>query len=78
MQTISAIVMEPSQISKEIPIAAEAQVEEKRNVPSANKRFHCTHEGCTAAFGKPSRLVQHERIHSGDVSQASLWEPQRK
>ena len=32
-----------------------------------NKRYKCTYIGCSAAFGKPSRLVQHERVHSGDV-----------
>ncbi|XP_046453052.1 transcription factor IIIA-like isoform X2 [Daphnia pulex] len=39
---------------------------DKGNKKSVKKRYKCTHEDCSAAFGKPSRLVQHERIHSGE------------
>ncbi|XP_057374890.1 transcription factor IIIA-like [Daphnia carinata] len=66
MQTPSDIIMDNTQISNEMPVVAEVSVEAKRDLQPGNKRYHCTHEGCTAAFGKPSRLVQHERIHSGD------------
>ena len=31
------------------------------------KRYVCTYEGCFAAFGKPSRLEQHIRVHTGEV-----------
>lgn len=31
------------------------------------RRYTCTFEGCSAAFGKPSRLEQHVRVHTGEV-----------
>ena len=36
--------------------------------PPYQKRFKCAHEGCTKAYSKPSRLAEHERSHTGDVS----------
>ena len=30
-------------------------------------RYCCTYEGCVASFGKPSRLEQHTRVHTGEV-----------
>ena len=35
---------------------------------STAKRHVCTYPGCISAFSKPSRLVQHVRIHTGEVS----------
>ena len=32
------------------------------------KRYHCAYEGCDKAYSKPSRLEEHERSHTGDVS----------
>lgn len=32
------------------------------------KRYQCTHEGCDKAYSKPSRLAEHERSHTGEVS----------
>jgi len=34
---------------------------------NTQKRYHCTHEGCDKAYSKPSRLVEHERSHTGEV-----------
>lgn len=38
------------------------------NVLSSKKRHACTYPGCKSSFGKPSRLVTHLRVHSGEVS----------
>ncbi len=43
------------------------------NEKPVNKRYKCTYEGCSVAFGKPSRLVQHERIHSGEVCSFNIF-----
>lgn len=33
-------------------------------------RYHCTYEGCDRSYRKPSRLAEHERAHTGEVSTA--------
>ena len=33
------------------------------------KRYKCSHEGCTKAYTKPCRLEEHERSHTGQVCQ---------
>jgi hypothetical protein len=35
---------------------------------NTKKRYHCTHEGCDKAYSKPTRLAEHERSHTGEVS----------
>jgi len=37
-------------------------------VADTKKHYHCTYEGCDKAYSKPSRLEEHERSHTGDVS----------
>lgn len=37
------------------------------NESSKSKIYTCSFENCTAAFGKPSRLQQHIRVHTGEV-----------
>lgn len=32
------------------------------------KNFKCIFEGCQAAFGRQNRLIQHVRVHTGEVS----------
>ena len=32
------------------------------------KRYPCTFAGCWKSYSKPSRLAEHERTHTGDVS----------
>lgn len=39
-------------------------------VENTKKRYKCTHNECTKAYSKPSRLEEHERSHTGDVSDA--------
>lgn len=34
---------------------------------SSNKVYACSHKDCGMEFNKPSRLVQHMRIHTGEV-----------
>lgn len=34
---------------------------------TGTRRYTCTYEGCSASFGKPSRLEQHVRVHTGEV-----------
>ena len=31
------------------------------------RRYRCSYEGCSKAYTKPSRLAEHERVHTGDV-----------
>lgn len=37
-------------------------------VAHTKKKYRCTHAGCTKAYTKPSRLEEHERSHTGEVS----------
>jgi len=30
--------------------------------------YRCTHQGCTKSYTKPSRLAEHQRSHTGEVS----------
>lgn len=39
------------------------------------KRYICSHEGCSKAYTKPSRLAEHERSHTGQVSLHTLASP---
>ena len=61
------VVMESVQIFNQDTGIAKCTVAIKENELPISKRYKCTYQGCSAAFGKPSRLVQHERVHSGDV-----------
>jgi len=36
------------------------------------KRHCCTYEGCTASFGRPYRLEQHLRVHTGEVNSFTI------
>ena len=38
-----------------------------RLVPSTKRRYRCTYDSCEKAYTKPSRLIEHERTHTGDV-----------
>ena len=39
------------------------------NIASLDKkRYSCSYEGCSKTYSKPSRLAEHERSHTGDVS----------
>lgn len=38
-----------------------------RLVPSTKRRYKCTYDSCEKAYTKPSRLIEHERTHTGDV-----------
>lgn len=40
----------------------------KRTRECASKLYACTHAGCDKAYRKPSRLREHERSHTGEVS----------
>ncbi|KAI0079577.1 hypothetical protein K474DRAFT_1658926 [Panus rudis PR-1116 ss-1] len=33
---------------------------------STDRRYKCSYNGCTKAYSKPSRLVEHERAHTGE------------
>lgn len=35
---------------------------------SKGRRFACTFQGCAKSYKKPSRLAEHERSHTGEVS----------
>lgn len=37
-------------------------------LPHTKKRYQCTYDGCNNAYSKPSRLAEHERSHTGEVS----------
>ena len=37
-------------------------------LPHTEKRYACTYHGCQKSYSKPSRLAEHERSHTGDVS----------
>src|SRR5882762_4859297 len=41
-------------------------------VVNTKKKYRCTYQGCTKAYTKPSRLEEHERSHTGDVSYRKL------
>ena len=40
----------------------------KKNRNNEKKRYVCAFEGCSKSYTKPSRLEEHERSHTGDVS----------
>lgn len=40
-------------------------------VVNTKRRYQCTYERCEKAYTKPSRLEEHERSHTGDVSLSS-------
>lgn len=40
-------------------------------IADTKKRYCCTHRGCEKAYSKPSRLAEHERSHTGQVSFSS-------
>lgn len=42
-----------------------------RLVPSTKRRYKCTYDSCEKAYTKPSRLIEHERTHTGDVCRPS-------
>ena len=69
MPKISEIVMESvvQVFNQDMDVVNEHTVGIIETEQPVNKRYKCTYIGCSAAFGKPSRLVQHERVHSGDV-----------
>ena len=52
----------PSTISHSKPIIVNGVLVEK-----TRKRYKCTFSGCDKAYGKPSRLAEHERTHTGEV-----------
>lgn len=35
---------------------------------TTDKPHVCSYPGCSSAFSKPSRLLQHTRVHTGEVS----------
>lgn len=37
-------------------------------VPGTKKRYRCTFGSCKKAYAKPSRLEEHERTHTGEVT----------
>lgn len=37
-------------------------------VENTKKKYRCTYQGCTKAYTKPTRLQEHERSHTGEVS----------
>jgi len=37
-------------------------------VAGTKKRYRCTFDGCGKGYSKPSRLEEHERSHTGQVS----------
>ena len=39
---------------------------------SSEKRHACTYPGCKSSFGRPSRLVTHLRVHTGEVSKENV------
>lgn len=41
-------------------------------LPHTKKRYQCTYNGCNNAYSKPSRLAEHERSHTGEVSRILL------
>lgn len=43
-------------------------------VQDTKKRYSCTFEGCGKAYTKPSRLEEHERSHTGQVSNPAVIE----
>jgi general transcription factor IIIA len=43
-------------------------------VQDTKKRYSCTFEGCGKAYTKPSRLEEHERSHTGQVSSPAVIE----
>lgn len=49
----------------------------KRPFPSrTERRFKCTFEGCDKAYTKPTRLLDHERSHTGLVRfLMAIWGP---
>ena len=42
-------------------------------VEHTKKRYCCTYERCGKAYTKPSRLVEHERSHTGQVRRIFCW-----
>jgi len=42
-----------------------------RLVPSTKRRYKCTYDSCEKAYTKPSRLIEHERTHTGVVCRPS-------
>lgn len=54
------------------PVASTSQAKpvliNGRLVANTKKRYRCTFAGCDKAYTKPSRLEEHERSHTGEVS----------
>lgn len=69
--------LEPSSLSGD-PSHTESEYDtdaQKEDLSSAERapsrkprerRYRCSHEGCTKAYTKPCRLAEHERSHTGD------------
>ncbi len=46
-------------------------------VEKTKKRYKCTFSSCDKAYTKPSRLVEHERSHTGEVCRIHIFKKKR-
>lgn len=65
--TMRLVGSEPEQSDHEKPILINGKLS-----ASTKRRYKCTHDGCDKAYTKPSRLEEHERTHTGEVSVSGL------
>ncbi len=59
-----------SEIGNSTPngLASSSKLDNPKRPPSRTERkFICTHKGCSKAYFKPSRLAEHELTHTGLV-----------
>lgn len=66
---------EPSSYLTRPPSRSASSTSLKKAISSSSlrpKKYHCSYDGCTKAYSKPTRLAEHERSHTGVVSPSSF------
>ena len=62
---------EPEVVSHSVSVPCTSTKQEK--VSNGEKSYICDFEGCMKAYTKPSRLIEHQRTHTGEVCSTKLF-----